>query len=108
MSDTDKSESTNKELREAIGHIPLRLPENAITRYYTLGDEELDQIMQLIQQQCNQARIDELERAMSGYSWIEWRRLKELKLKDGTKTPLAYIEQRLSELQAQAKETETE
>lgn len=44
------------------------------------------------------ARRDEVAKAMSGYSWIEWRRLKELKLDDGTKTPLAYIERRLAEL----------
>lgn len=48
-----------------------------------------------------EAKISELDKAMSGYSWIEWRRLKELRLSDGTKTPLQYIENRFTELKKQ-------
>lgn len=36
------------ELRKNISRISLRLPDNAITRYYTLGDEEIDTIIDAV------------------------------------------------------------
>lgn len=36
------------ELRDHLAQIPLRLPDNAITRYYKLGDDEIDIILNTI------------------------------------------------------------
>lgn len=44
MSDTPTSKV--EALREELAKIPLRLPENPTTRYYRLGNKELEQIVQ--------------------------------------------------------------
>ena len=67
--------------------IPAR---GAIESYVTTRVKEAERL----------ARIEELEKVMSGYTWLEWARLKDLRLKDGTKAPLSYIENQIKQLQA--------
>lgn len=98
MTDTDKSELEEMGFKwqPHFGHWEISLDDSVPLTI--LSDKEVKTLLALITQQCNQARIDELNRIEIGGDRI-WT------LDDEDETAM-IISERIAWLQAQVKETE--